>query len=305
MHVFNSTIALTRGQRVLNHTEYQVQIADEKAEAKLAADASKAIHDAAAATEDNATGLLCKLNLILGFIHLVTGAAILVMAHFVVRTHGFVPVYYSAWNRPTLQVPEWTLHLTQLAPDVQVFDFIGLFLLLSAADHISSVIFRARYELGLRARCNHFRWFEYSLSLPVMSIVIGLLCGALDAWMLATLALLSVLAITVGWTHDAVVVSEDERNYFLLALGWFPFAALWALTMMLVFDHAIFEHSVPNFVWAVLFTLFALESCFGFVSMLEMKYTSREVWYCMLSLVAKQLLAWITFSGVMSLPASS
>jgi hypothetical protein len=61
--------------------------------------------------------------------------------------------------------------------------------------------------------------------------------------------------------------------------------------------------NVPGFVWAIMVTLFLLESSFGAVDAVQLKsYVHTEYAYCMLSLFAKQSLAWMTVQGVLSLP---
>jgi hypothetical protein len=59
--------------------------------------------------------------------------------------------------------------------------------------------------------------------------------------------------------------------------------------------------SVPGFVWGIMFALFTLELLFGVIPRLTCSYVNKESWFCVLSLVAKQMLLWITFGGLMSM----
>jgi exosortase/archaeosortase len=134
-------------------------------------------------------------------------------------------------------------------------------------------------------------------SLSTMSAVIGILCGALDAWQILPLLLCSAGTILCGW-HCEAFPGPGSRH--VRALGWALFSLLWAIKLALVLRNA---DSVPGFVWAIMVVLFLLESSFGAVDLVTWRsYAHTEYAYGALSLLAKQSLAWMTIRGVLSLP---
>lgn len=89
-------------------------------------------------------------------------------------------------------------------------------------------------------------------------------------------------------------------------MGFVPHAASWSIIACHFFRSTI-EGDPPTFVWSIIFFLFILDFVFAVVQFLQftrdkvMKgFLRAEFAYIMLSIVSKQLLAWINFGGAQS-----
>ena len=91
--------------------------------------------------------------------------------------------------------------------------------------------------------------------------------------------------------------------------GFVPHLAAWSVVACHFFK-GVSDGDPPAFVWAIIFILFSLDACFALVQFLQFKrvkclrgFARAEFAYIILSLTAKQLLAWIEFGGAQSLTA--
>jgi hypothetical protein len=80
--------------------------------------------------------------------------------------------------------------------------------------------------------------------------------------------------------------------------GFIPHLASWGIVATYFF-HGVTNGDPPNFVWAIIFVLFFTDGTFAINMYLQQKeigpwssYYYGEVAFCVLSLVAKSILAW-------------
>lgn len=86
-------------------------------------------------------------------------------------------------------------------------------------------------------------------------------------------------------------------------MGCWPFLAAMAVTACYFFQ-AVTNGSPPDFVWSLFFILLVLYLLFAVNQVLQFKqvrgwrgFAQAELWYMILSLTSKQLLAWINYGG--------
>jgi hypothetical protein len=119
---------------------------------------------------------LFAINLGLALFH---GASAVVMMALIQSDGGdrhTVPVAATFWQRPG-----WRLSYDTYSVSLQ-YACIA-FLLMAACDHaLVASLLRGWYDRAVASGgVNHARWTEYTASLACMSVVIGVLCGAVDA----------------------------------------------------------------------------------------------------------------------------
>jgi len=176
----------------------------------------------------------------------------------------------------------------------QVGYLCAAFLLMAATDHAVVLLCRTSHTNYLRNGENPYRWAEYAVSLSTMNVLIMVLCGVLELGTLLLGVLLSMTCIACGWLHESVGMGPDMGR-----VGWIPYVTYW----ILVFVNVSRADSLPSFVWVIIIILFVLQTAFGVVPWMfkAHPYIYTEFAFCALSAVSKQLLAWITFFGVLSM----
>jgi len=188
---------------------------------------------------------------------------------------------------------------------------VGAFLLLAALDHALVALppLRARYERGLAAGVNPFRWLEYSLSASLMVVLIAMLSGIADYVALVALFTANAAMIFLGWLMELLNPPERAWTRWLpFALGCVVGAVAWAAIAVQIGVSAARGHAPPTFVYAIYVSLFILFNSFAVNQALQYKRVGRwrdyrygERWYLLLSLIAKSLLAWQVFANVLVL----
>jgi hypothetical protein len=234
-------------------------------------------------------------------IHTLSGAALLVLISTVLGDRGKVPLYISLNVRAREPEDPWQVKRYMLADAVQVSYASVVFVWLAALDHLCVCVFRPEYERYLAKGQNPFRWAEYTVSFSTMSVLICILCGMIDVWQLFAAVLCSVTCIACGWLSE-LAAGDTSLRTLLYNLGFIPFMLLWTMKFGVFIAQVQMQgSSVPGFVWGIMFALFTLELLFGVIPRLTCSYVNKESWFCVLSLVAKQMLLWITFGGLMSM----
>lgn len=180
---------------------------------------------------------------------------------------------------------------------------VAVFLLLAAADHLVVSLPGAFgwYRRCLDRRANYARWIEYSISASIMIVLIGLLVGVRD--------LAAVIAVFAANTAMILFGLLMERQQQPGRADWSAFwygsligAAPWVIIAIYVTN----PPQVPGFVYAITATQFVLFCLFAINMALQYgrvgpwrRYRYGEVWYVILSLTAKSLLAWLIFANVL------
>jgi len=244
---------------------------------------------------------LRQLNLIAGFLHLASLAAILLLSN-----DASLPV-----NATYLTEAPGTGNFSD---PINLFNLnigymVAAFLALSAFFHflISSPAIFPRYVSGLKNHINMFRWVEYSLSSSLMIIVILQLNGTADYIALLGIFGVNVCMILFGWLQEKYTTPGDGDLlpfFFGCLAGSIPWIAT---AINLASPKGPTDATPPGFVYGIVISLFILFNCFAIVQWKQYKargkwsnYMHGERIYIVLSLVAKSVLAWQVFSGALA-----
>jgi len=186
--------------------------------------------------------------------------------------------------------------------DLPVGPAVALFLLLAALDHgLTSTVWRDRYEAGLRAGINRFRWVEYSLSASLMLVLIAAYSGITDITAVLSLVGANVGMILFGWLQESSnppgrSTTNMKPFWFGTLAGALPWAGIWV--------NVVGAETVPTFVFFIVVAEQVLFFSFGLNQWLQYRgvgrwadYIHGEKTYLVLSLVAKSLLAWQIYGG--------
>lgn len=186
--------------------------------------------------------------------------------------------------------------------DVRVGVAVALFLALAAVDHLlTGTVMRARYERGLRAGINRFRWVEYSVSATIMVLLIASYAGLTDITTVIAIAGANVGMILFGWLQEAMnPPGSPARTMLPFWFGTLVGLAPWiAITVSIAGSG-----TVPGFVYGIFFSLALFFSSFAVNQWLQYRrvgpwadYAFGEKVYLVLSLAAKSALAWQIFAG--------
>jgi hypothetical protein len=241
---------------------------------------------------------LRRYNLIAGSFHLVQAIAIIILAN-----DFALPV--SVNYLQDAPIPGATFE------GIALFDFpialgVAAFSLLSALAHfwIVGPGFN-NYTTDLSNKRNIARWIEYSISSTLMIILISLINAVWDVIALIAIAGANVSMILFGWLQE----KYEEPGEGSLLPFWFGCIAgivPWIAMFWLLFSPGS-TNEPPGFVYGVVISLFVLFNSFAIVQWLQYKQIGRfkdylvgERLYITLSFVAKSLLAWQIFAGVLA-----
>jgi Heliorhodopsin len=254
-----------------------------------------------AATADQETQLrkLRRLNIIAGFAHLTQLILILVLAN-----DFSLPVTAAYVEGP----PGTPASAPVVLFDSPIAVGVALFFALSAFFHflVASPLFYRRYEAGLVAQHNYFRWVEYSVSSSVMIVLIAQIVGISDVAALMAIFGVNASMILFGWLQEKYETPGEG--------GWLPFIfgciagiVPWLIIVLWVIaPGSQSDAAAPGFVYGIIVSLFIYFNIFALVQWLQYKrvgkwadYLRGERSYIVLSLVAKSALAWQIFSGTL------
>jgi hypothetical protein len=149
-------------------------------------------------------------------------------------------------------------------------------------------------------RVNGARWLEYGLSATCMNILIAISVNILDFMWLLMIAAATAHMMFLGFMIEGETDPDTRKAHKLFA--WAEFAFVWVLIITNFSLSVEANGSVPDFVWAIVFLLFTLESLFGVMQQMTESLSTdqlyiREYAYCMASIVAKMSLSWLVFIG--------
>ncbi len=249
---------------------------------------------------------LRKFNVFMGFLHLIQGSAMLIFALTIDQIKNFrTPVWsnylnFDAVTQRLVSVPE-KLFTVPFAILVAVFLFLSAIAHFIIAAPKTSDIYNRDLEKGM----NKFRWYEYSLSSSLMIFLIAMLFGVYDIGAL-------ILVVLINATMNLFGLVMEEINQFKQKTDWKPFIfgslagiGPWIVIILYAFGNAD-PSEVPWFVYAIVGSYFVFFNLFPINMILQYKkvgkwanYLYGEKTYIILSLVAKSVLAWLVFSGVM------
>lgn len=250
---------------------------------------------------------LRKFNGIMGFLHLFQGFLMLGFALFIDKIAEFkVPVrsYFLTFDPNQMRLVTDMKEQFNLPFGVMV----SLFLFISAIAHfiIVSPWGNKIYNRDLKKGMNRFRWYEYALSSSLMIVLIAVLFGVYDVGSLLLIFVLNASMNLFGLDMEEINLGKKEK------LNWKPFifGSIAGITPWIVIILYAFGNTnpadVPWFVYALAASYFLFFNLFPINMLLQYNrvgkwenYLYGERAYIILSLVAKSVLAWIAFAGVM------
>lgn len=207
------------------------------------------------------------------------------------------PVYTLYWRR------QEGFALTREG-SVPIGYYAAVFLFLSFLNHTITAWRKDWYDRVLLSECNPLRWLEYFFSAAIMHVMIAQLCGVADAYLLLCIAALTAVTMVFGWLQETLrpLLKGDGRMEFTpFLLGFVPWMVQWAV----ILSHFHHAGSPPKWVIALMALELALDVAFAGWMLLSQTYVDHyatvELGYVVLSLTAKQLLAWVNFGGSRSL----
>jgi hypothetical protein len=243
---------------------------------------------------------LKRFNLIMGFLHLIQGALMLILSN-----DFTLPV-----TRSYLEFDTATQTLnpaTETLFDLRIGPLVASFLIMSAIAHllIATVLYD-KYVSNLKKGINKYRWYEYSISASVMIVIIAMLVGIYDFGTLLLIFFLNMMMILFG-------LRMEVHNQFTEKTDWKPFiygciAGIipWVVIFIWLFGAGGDEGGPPDFVYYIFITIAILFNTFVINMVLQYKkvkkwkdYLYGERMYVILSLVAKSALAWQVFAGTL------
>jgi len=242
---------------------------------------------------------LRKNNLLAGLLHLAQMAAVLALAN-----DFSLPITATYMSGP----PGTTYASPVVLFDTPIGLTVAIFLGLSALAHfiVASPQFFPRYQAGIAAQRNYFRWVEYSISSSVMIVLIAQVVGVTEIAAIISIFGVNASMILFGWLQEKY---ETPGNG-----GWLPFifGCITGLVPWLALVFYIFSiggpggTSAPGFVYGIVFTIFVFFNSFALVQWLQYKkvgkwsdYIRGERTYITLSLIAKSALAWQIFANTL------
>jgi len=190
---------------------------------------------------------------------------------------------------------------------------VAVFFLLSAAFHLlNATLLWGYYVRQLEACLTPTRWVEYTLSAPVMIVLISYSLGVRGRDVLLANFVLVATTMPFGYWTELVARprSADEwqrplRERLLpWAIGHLPQTTAWFLILLNFYDgQSGSSERAPWFVHLILWGELLLFYSFGFAALLSQVYAPRLFWrgelaFQVLSLVSKGLLGMVLLANV-------
>lgn len=192
---------------------------------------------------------------------------------------------------------------------------VAVFFILSATFHLLNATALRSFYLGCLEACySPTRWIEYTLSAPVMIVLISYTLGIRSQEVLLAQFVLVMITMPFGFWVEVVSrpKNQDEWKGGLLYrlypwfIGHIPQIAAWVLIVATFYDGMDQVDRAPWFVHLILWTELVLFFSFGAASVLSQWYAPRffyrgELLFQVLSLVSKGLLGLILLTNVLML----
>lgn len=249
---------------------------------------------------------LKKFNTFMGFLHLLQGALMLWFALNIDKISSFtIPIrsYFLSFD---------TTQMRLVTETKELFDFpfgivVSMFLFISALAHfiIVSPWGNKIYNRDLEKGINRFRWYEYAVSSSLMIVLISLLFGVYDIGSLILIFVVNAVMNLFGLVMEEINQYKEKTDWKPFIFGTIAGLAPWIVVILYAFGNSS-PSEVPWFVYALAGSYFIFFNLFPVNMILQYKkvgkwkdYRYGEKAYIVLSLVAKSVLAWIAFAGVM------
>lgn len=257
---------------------------------------------------------LVRMNWVCFLVHLGTS-----ITQFVLASRNKIELSVTTYLTP---LPSNNM-FTYVRPTEEYFRFsiayaMASFLALSTLNH---GVFLVRYYAYNRTKfmaedlqgVRWVQWWEYFFSAPLMLVCIMLLSGGQDIQLLICIFGLTATTMLFGIAAEYVLKESPKMALVMNLYGCIPFLFAWSMIAWSFFwaiDHS--SQDVPDWITAIVPTLFLLTCVFEFIQVYEIYYRIRgtpvnpvkiAIAYCVASLVAKQVLAWTVNIGGTREPA--
>jgi len=245
---------------------------------------------------------LRRFNLIMGFLHLIQGVFM-----WVVSNDTTYPIYTNFLN--------FDLETFSLKPNPDLLyelrfgPAVAVFLLLSAVAHFYlSTIGYPKYIVNLKKGMNPVRFYEYALSSSLMIVLIGMLSGIWDLGAIILIFGINAMMNLFGIMMEYHNQHTKRTNWTAFIYGSIAGIIPW-IVIFIYFVGAVNSGDAkpPDFVYAIIPTLFVFFNIFAINMVLQYKKVGRwadylygERAYIILSLSAKTVLAWMIFAGTLA-----
>ncbi len=253
---------------------------------------------------------LRKFNLTMGILHLIQGLTMIILGlaidtlrDFSLRIYGIFLDYQSVPGGGVVPIAE----MQELFIFKAVGPTVASFLLLSSLAHflIAGPLYNYYVE-NLKRKMNPIRWFEYALSSSVMVVFISMLFGVREIWVLGLIFAINAMMNLFGHMMELHNQTTEKTNWTAYIYGWIAGMMPWVVITFYFVKIALEANQIPWFVPVIYIVQFLLFMSFAFNMLLQYKrvgpwkdYLYGERAYQILSLVAKTLLAWLVFAGVL------
>lgn len=252
--------------------------------------------------EINVFQKLRNFNLLMGGLHLVQGLFMIFVSN-----DTTYPIYTNFLN--------FNLSSGSLAPEAQLLyelpfgQAVALFLLISAVAHFYlGTSGYDRYVANLKKGMNPVRFYEYALSSSLMIVLIGMLTGIWDLGAIILIFGINAMMNLFGIMMEFHNQQTEKTNWTSFVYGSIAGIIPW-IVVFVYFMGAVNsgEAKPPEFVYAIIPTLFAFFNIFAINMVLQYKkigpwkdYLFGERAYIVLSLLAKTVLAWLIWTGTLA-----
>lgn len=249
---------------------------------------------------------LRRFNLTMGLFHFVQGSFMLYVALTFDKFKNFeapVLTYFLQFNKELKVLLPVTETAFKLPFGVMVAGFLfisAFFHFLIAAPKINDV-----YNRQINNHMNMFRWYEYSISSSLMIVLIAYLFGVYELGALMLIFFINMMMNLFGLLMEKLNQYTNKTDWTPFVYGSIAGLIPWIVVVMYAFGNAD-PAEVPWFVYAIFGSYFFFFNIFPINMILQYKkvgpwknYIYGERVYIILSLVAKSVLAWLVFAGLM------
>ena len=186
---------------------------------------------------------------------------------------------------------------------------VALFLLISAVTHFYlATTGYNNYVKNLKLGMNPTRFYEYALSSSLMIVLIGMLSGIWDLGAIILIFGINAMMNLFGIMMEYHNQKTQKTNWTSFIYGSIAGIVPW----IVIFTYFIGsvnsgDAKPPDFVYAIIPTLFVFFNIFAINMVLQYKKVGRwkdylfgERVYIILSLISKSILAWLIFAGTLA-----
>lgn len=226
----------------------------------------------------------------LAAVHLLQAALVLTVAGDVV-----IPITHQVGSTATEPILE-----------VSIGAAMAAYFLAAALNHgLSATLLGRLYDSDLRAGRNRIRWAEFSVTAPLLMVLIALYTGVTDVTALVVVGVATVAMVVCGWLQEAL--NPPGRRATTMVPFWAGVTAS-LVPWSIVAGQLMGAADSRQFVVSMFLSLVILWTSFGVNQWLQYRqiglwadYLYGEQTFLVLSLVAKSALAWQIVAGASQL----